>query len=282
MDGQTQATQQDINSQATAPQTVSPVADKILNDPGQDTNMTANQVANQGEGLAASNPMLAQAYQQKATVQQNNQAAINNQNMAAARAPQPNTTTTVKKTQSQIFGKSELLDANNILSNILYIGNGNRVADLGAGGGMFSLQAARLVGDQGVVYAVDIMKNTLSDIESKARMSKLYNIKTVWSNIEILGATKIPESSLDFVLLVNVLFQSDKHHEIIAEAHRLLKSGGKMLVIDWNTTSPGFTPEKSRQVDPAEIRQDAAKLNMAIEQEFQAGQYHFGIIFIKS
>lgn len=214
--------------------------------------LSLNQIANQGVPAKESG---ANANIMKKEVKQNNQASV--------------------------FGKSELLDANQILGEMLNIKIGHRVADLGAGGGMFSLQAARLVGDQGEVYAVDIMKNTLSDIESKARMANLYNVKAVWSNIEILGATKIPEASLDFVLLVNVLFQSKATDKMIAEGARLLKSGGKMLVVDWSNTKAGMGPHSDRQIDPNKIKAEAQAANLNLEQQFIAGQYHFGLIFIK-
>lgn len=186
-----------------------------------------------------------------------------------------------RKNQTSVFGKSELLNANEILTNILGLKIGHRVADLGAGGGMFTLQAARLVGEQGEVYAVDVVRNCLSDIESKARMANLYNIKTVWSNIEIVGATKIPDESLDFVMLVNVLFQTKKPDQALKEGKRLLKSGGKMLVIDWSDSRGGLGPHKDRHVDPTAINAQAQKINLVPEQQFKAGQYHFGQIFIK-
>ena len=206
---------------------------------------------------------------------------IANQDLPPEAANQINPANDVRQDQTAIFGKSELLNANDILSKILAIKVGNRVADLGTGGGMFTLQAARLVGDQGEVYAVDIIKPILSDIESKARMANLYNIKTVWSNIEILGATKIPEATLDFVLLINTLFQSKETDKMIAEGARLLKSGGKMLIIDWSDTSTGLGPHSDRQVDPNNLINQAQKTNLVLEQQFKAGQYHFGMIFIK-
>ncbi|RJQ33663.1 methyltransferase domain-containing protein [Candidatus Parcubacteria bacterium] len=184
--------------------------------------------------------------------------------------------------QEQTYGKSELLNAYTILKDILGLSIGSVVADLGAGGGMFVIQAARLVGDQGQVYAVDILKNTLSEIESKARMSGLYNIKTVWSNLEMIGATKINEMSLDFALLVNTLFQSTKHYEIMAEASRLLKKNGKLLVIDWDNTKPAFTPPSNMQVSPSRLLEYAGQLELSLQKEFKAGQYHFGMIFVKN
>ena len=53
----------------------------------------------------------------------------------------------------------------------------------------------------------------VSGIDSKAKTAGLYNVKTIWSNLEIIGATKITENSLDFTLLVNTLFQSKKQEE---------------------------------------------------------------------
>lgn len=184
--------------------------------------------------------------------------------------------------QDQAFGRSELLNGGAILKDVLQIAPRSVVGDLGAGGGMFSLSAARLVGEQGQVYSVDIMKNALADIESKARMANLHNIKTIWSNLEMVGAAKIKENSLDYAFLVNVLFQSTKHFEIMAEASRLLKIGGRLLIIDWSDTRPGFAPNDMRRVDPASIREFATNLNLSLEREFKAGNYHFGLIFIKN
>ncbi|MBT4209617.1 MAG: methyltransferase domain-containing protein [Candidatus Komeilibacteria bacterium] len=204
-----------------------------------------------------------------------------NQDLPPEQANQTSPLNDNKQDQTTVFGKSELLNANDILSKILNIKVGNRVADLGTGGGMFTLQAARLVGDQGEVYAVDIIKPILADVESKARMANLYNIKTVWSNIEIVGATKIPTDTLDFVLLINVLFQAKETDKMITEGARLLKTGGKMLIIDWSTTNTGLGPHNDRQVDSNNLLKQAEKINLVLEQQFKAGQYHFGMIFIK-
>lgn len=202
--------------------------------------------------------------------------AEQNTNIAADQdfTPAPN--------QQQKFGKSELLDAGAILRDVLRIGPRHIIGDLGAGGGMFTITAARLVGDQGQIYAVDVMKHALEDIESKARMAGLNNIKTVWSNLEMVGATKIKESSLDFAFLINILFQSNKHQEVLAEAARLLKIGGRLLVVDWSDTKPGFAPATERQVDPKKVIIEAGGLGLGLEREFKAGNYHFGLVFVRN
>ena len=97
----------------------------------------------------------------------------------------------------------------------------------------------------------------------------------------MVGATKITENSLDFALLVNTLFQSKKQEEMITEAVRLLKKGGKLLIIDWSDTAPAFAPPEELQVNKKIISDTTLQLDMKLEQEFQAGPYHFGMIFIK-
>jgi ubiquinone/menaquinone biosynthesis C-methylase UbiE len=183
--------------------------------------------------------------------------------------------------QQNIGGKSEFLDAGKILSEILQVKKGDMVGDLGAGGGLFLMQIARLVGDQGQVYAVDVVKNILSELESKARLSGLNNIKTIWSNLEVVGAAKIKNDSLDSAILVNVLFQSQKHYEILAEATRLLKNGGKLLIIDWENNNLSFGPPKDRLIDLNQVIGLASELNLELAQQFKAGPYHFGLIFTK-
>ncbi len=192
-----------------------------------------------------------------------------------------NTPQSTNPNQEEVHGKSELLDAGVILRDFLQLKTGNMVGDLGSGGGLFSVQSSRLVGNQGQVYSVDILKSALSEIESKARMANLNNIKTIWSNIEIIGATQINDKSLDSVLLINVLFQSTKQLEIISEATRLLKEGGKLLIIDWSDASSSFSPATDRKVDPQTTIRHAEGLGLSLKKEFQAGKYHFGQIYSK-
>lgn len=192
-----------------------------------------------------------------------------------------NPATSPNFTPKSVGGKSELMDAGKILTDFLQLKKGDLVGDLGAGGGLFLLQAARLVGDQGQVYAVDVVKNILSELESKARISGLNNIKTIWSNLEIIGATKINSESLDSAILVNVLYQSQKHFEILSEATRLLKTGGKLLIIDWADNNLYFGLAKERLAQADELVDIATQLNLELTQQFKAGPYHFGLIFVK-
>lgn len=179
-------------------------------------------------------------------------------------------------------GGNQLLDPRRILEEEVNLGYGQIVADLGCGPkAYFTFQAARIVGDKGMVFAVDVQKQVLSSVESHANTQGLNNIKTVWSNLEIHGATKIAESSLDLGILNNILFQSDKKAEIIKESARLIKAGGKLLIIDWKNIGAPLGPDLSRRVDPNQMKEYCEAFGLKLEKEFGAGQYHFGLIFKK-
>jgi ubiquinone/menaquinone biosynthesis C-methylase UbiE len=178
-------------------------------------------------------------------------------------------------------GGNALLDVNLVLSRA-QISENMRVADLGCGSsGHFVFPSSKIVGKRGKVYAVDILKTVLSEIEKRIKQENIGNIETVWSNLEIFNATKIESGSLDIVLLINTLYQSHKRVEIIREAIRMLKKGGKLLVVDWKNISSPFGPPAEERVKIDLLKIGGEKLGLEIEDEFDAGQYHYGILFTK-
>lgn len=182
----------------------------------------------------------------------------------------------------RIAGGNELLNPVYLLKDILQIAFNSQVADLGCGSmAFFTLQSAKLVGDKGRVYAVDILKDVLSSVEGRARQEGLYNIKTVWSDLEKVGATKIPADSLDYALLINTLFQTKGHREVLGESYRLLKLGGKLLVVDWQTAGGPIGPDATRRISPKEVKNLAQEIGYRLDKEFKGGENHYGLIFVK-
>jgi len=181
----------------------------------------------------------------------------------------------------KIIGGNSLLDANLIIKKA-NIKEKMSVGDFGCGSiGYFVLPLSKIVGDNGTVYAVDIMKNTLETIERRKKQENLPNIKTVWSNLEIFNATKIESGSLDVGLLINTLYLSRKRTEIIRESVRMLKKGAVLMIVEWLNTRLPFGPPREERVEPESIKRSASKLGLRLEDEFVAGNYHYGLIFTK-
>ncbi|OIP79566.1 MAG: hypothetical protein COT39_00625 [Parcubacteria group bacterium CG08_land_8_20_14_0_20_48_21] len=176
---------------------------------------------------------------------------------------------------------NNLLNAKEILAEV-GVRKDMHVADLGCGGsGHFVIPAAKMVGEHGVVYAVDILQKALESVQGKARGERLGQLHTIWADIESFGATPIAEKSLDQAYLINVLFQSINYAAIIGEAYLLLQKGGLLLVIDWDSTPSPFGPTSDQQVRQQDVEDRAMATGFVLRKRFKPGKYHFGLIFIK-
>jgi len=107
---------------------------------------------------------------------------------------------------------------------------GQNIADIGTGGGYFSLRFADAVGKEGEVYAVDTNPGFLEFIRNSAMEKGLNNVKTVLSAEDKLT---LPEKSLDFVFLRNVYHHLSNRVEYFRNLKESLKPEGKIIIIEY-------------------------------------------------
>lgn len=160
------------------------------------------------------------------------------------------------------------------------IGAGMQVADFGCGQGDFSLAAAKLVGEDGKVSAIDIQDSALSSVRSKARIEGALNIDLVKGNVEVSGASGCADASQDAAILTNLLFQTEKRAEILREAFRVLKPGGIAIFVDWKKEAP-LGPTRNLRMEKTDVEQLIAKEGFIVQRNIEAGAFHFGMIFLK-
>lgn len=155
-----------------------------------------------------------------------------------------------------------------------------RVADFGCGAlGHYVFPAAQLVGPKGTVYAVDILREALELLERRARDDRYGNIHYVWSDIEVVGATHIPEP-VDLCLLTNTLWHLPEREPVVHEMARVTKKGGHALVIDWKPSATGIGPSGDKRISVAEARKLFEHSGLfEVVEEFEAGKAHYGLLF---
>lgn len=158
---------------------------------------------------------------------------------------------------------------------------GEKAADFGAGAGFFTIPMARAVGSDGHICAIDIQKHNLDIIKAKARIEHLLNIEYVWGNLETLGGSKIKDAGVDFVLIANILFQAEKRQEVLREALRILKQGGRCALIEWDESKFSFGPPMELRVPKRTAQASAQSVGFELEKEFEAGSHHYGLMFHK-
>jgi ubiquinone/menaquinone biosynthesis C-methylase UbiE len=111
--------------------------------------------------------------------------------------------------------------------NTLGISDGHKVLDYGCGVGSYTIPAARLVGESGKVYALDIHPIAIERVEKRARKKGLSNIVTIQSDL----TTGLPEEHLDFALLIDVFTWIDDKVSLLKEIHRILKPSGNLVFL---------------------------------------------------
>jgi ubiquinone/menaquinone biosynthesis C-methylase UbiE len=167
-------------------------------------------------------------------------------------------------------------------TNVLQLGlrDGMRIADLGAGSGHYTLAAAAAIGSEGRVYAVDVHEDMLTHIRDGANRAGYRNIETVWGNIEKPGGTKLRDHILDAAILSNVLFQIEHRDVLLAEIKRILKPGGKLLVIDWAGAYGGMGPAPGHVVTEHSAEELFITGGFHKLKDFRAGPHHYAIVFV--
>jgi ubiquinone/menaquinone biosynthesis C-methylase UbiE len=181
-----------------------------------------------------------------------------------------------------VTGGNTLLDVNLVLSKA-QVGDRKKIAHLGCGSsGHFVFPSAKMVGKHGMVYAVDILKTVLERIDRQIKQDNYTNTVTIWSDLEVFGATRIENSSLDAAFLVNVLFESRKRAEIMREAIRMIRKNGKLVVVEWKNIASPFGPPAEERVRQDLLEAAGKKLGLHLEEEFEAGPFHYGLLFSKA
>jgi ubiquinone/menaquinone biosynthesis C-methylase UbiE len=152
------------------------------------------------------------------------------------------------------------------------------VADLGAGSGVFTLALAKRL-EFGKVYAVDIQRGLLPLIASKINAIHRKNVEIIWGNIEEIGGSKLKNASIDAVVFANMLFQIEQKEIALEEIKRILKDGGKLLIVDWEGSFGNMGPRENDIVTKICARALFEKNGFAFLADVPAGDYHYGMIF---
>jgi predicted methyltransferase len=156
----------------------------------------------------------------------------------------------------------------------LGIADGAHVADLGAGGGWFTIRLARRVGPNGVVYAEDVQTPMIEAIERRAAREGLGNVRT------ILGGFTDPAlpAPVQAALLVDLYSQIQEPVALLKNIRKSLAPNGRLGVIDFKPGQFGPGPDEGR-VPPDKIIADAASAGLRLVRHDTFLRYQYLLIF---
>ena len=169
------------------------------------------------------------------------------------------------------------------IMDALRIFDGARVADLGAGGGWFTIKLARRVGPNGLVFAADIQRELVEYIERRMRREGLQNVRPV------LGTATDPRlpPNLDAVLIVDAYREMDNParpemiRTLLGHVARSLKPQGRLAVVDFLPGGGGPGPAREERVAPETIIRTVESAGLMLQARETVPPFLFMLVFGK-
>ena len=100
---------------------------------------------------------------------------------------------------------------------------GQKVMEVGCGPGFFTIPAAKMVGEKGIIYAIDVNQRAIKRVEEKMRKFEIDNIKPILGNAANSG---LQEGSIDLAFIFGLCYIAGGLSNLISEMHRILKPVG--------------------------------------------------------
>jgi precorrin-6B methylase 2 len=100
---------------------------------------------------------------------------------------------------------------------------GQKVVEVGSGPGFFTIPAAKMVGEEGLIYAIDVNHRAIKRVEEKMQKYGLGNIKPILGNAAHSG---LQDSSIDLAFIFGLRYVAGGLSNLVSEIHRVLKAGG--------------------------------------------------------
>ena len=171
-----------------------------------------------------------------------------------------------------------------LIMDALGIADGAIVADLGAGGGWFTIRLARRVGPNGLVYAQDIQPQMIEAINRRVQQEALTNVRTV------LGTPTDPRlpGGLDAVLIVDAYREMDEPsrpqvlQNLLKSIDHALKPQGRIGIVDFLPGGGGPGPAAEDRVKPETIIAMVEAAGLRLQAREAVPPFQYLLVFGKS
>lgn len=173
-------------------------------------------------------------------------------------------------------GRIKDLRPQELLKDVAQIMIGNICVDFGSGTGIFALPMAELVGSKGKVYAIDNSLEMLAYIKAKNPPS---NLVLVQSDVERTG---LDSQIADICLLAFILHEVKDPSRVIAEAFRLLKSDGRLVIVEWKAELDSPGPPQKKRISREQIERLFGQVDLNLGRYIDWSQNHYVVLADKN
>jgi len=152
-----------------------------------------------------------------------------------------------------------------LLLEALAIEKGQTICDLGCGNGFYTLELARRVGPDGIVYAVDIQPEMLRMLARQAATEGLTNIRpTLGTFVD----PRLPKGEVDVVLCVDVYHEFSHPEEMLARIRESLAADGRLVLAEFRGEDPAVPIKPLHKMTKAQVKAELEPAGFELAREF--------------
>ncbi len=154
---------------------------------------------------------------------------------------------------------------------------GMKIADFGAGSGAYASVLLDKIGDEGQVYALDALPQSLESIR-RAALSRNKRCMTVCTDFE--DELPLRDNLLDLAVVANTLHGVDpqRRPHFVSELHRVVVPGGQVLVLDWAGSFENMGPPAPLVMTPIDAVRLFRSQGFETSTMLPAGTHHYAFV----
>jgi len=162
--------------------------------------------------------------------------------------------------------------------NKLNVTKGDVFIDIGCGTGYFSIPASKIVGPNGKVFALDTSIEMINELNDSISENKIKNITVMqFQKYKI----PLPDATGTFALASSVLHEVKDGKKLLMEIYRVLCTGGRLGIIEWQKKETPEGPPIAHKLDPSEVCRTIEEAEFIFEDSFTIGDFFIAYTAIK-
>jgi FkbM family methyltransferase len=152
---------------------------------------------------------------------------------------------------------------------------GDVMADIGCGIGYFTIPASKIVGDNGKVFAMDILPEMLQDVGKKIKDNNISNIEIILTEENDL---KLEDNKVTFAFISTVLHEADEKENFLNEIKRIISPKGRIAIVEWQKINSEFGPPIEHRLDKVDLIKILDTVGFSNISTIDIGENFYGLI----
>jgi len=156
---------------------------------------------------------------------------------------------------------------------------GDTFVDIGCGVGYFSIPASSMMGDSGMVYALDVSKEMLDELKASALKLGITNIRPLYIAEDRF---ELPARNNAVFFMCNVFHELDDRHGYLKRLRTSMNDSSRLVIIDFYKKETEHAPPVHHRVSLEDVRTIFQECGFTLQRSLEINPEEYGIIAVAS